>query len=445
MAPKRSKKQDASRTHQALLKCLREAKRVNIESGPLLSPNAADREMEWFESAKGGVKLTGECVDAFSDVVDALEQDNRIGFEYSVNAITKRVKSFLLAAVLGEKPFDRKDVVADIAWNALKADFGEKHRRASYFVPIVNLDLSEVGEIVIGAVKIYPYSESAREKMEAPMAEVIRGTTGHTDEEKERLVKSVLARAKLPANCCVAEISMEVNPDSGHEFAAALARESVAILRLLAPAFAGWGPHPVPALLGEVAQGTRVQTRLVPGQEFNIDVGLVGIGPMVSLKLTRRGLDEIQGEFLALGMAVKPLPRKRADIEKKLATALRWYSDAIVEPELNARFLKFCISLEALLLGGDTESITTRLAQSVAVLLADDCESRLANERLVKDVYYIRSRIAHEGRDTEARRHIEGVRVAAALSILRVAQLAQEESIRSADELTTWVKRRLYG
>jgi len=429
---------------QALLRCLQEAQRVDIEPGPFPPRHDVGRAIEWFELFKGGVRLTGDCVDAFSDVLDALERDRRIGYEFSLKTIMERLRSFLLGAVFGESNFDRKNVGAEMAWNALKARFGEKHTLASYFVPIVNLELSGIDEIVIGVVRIYPNSPSATEKIKASLAEIIRGSPRYTEEEQERHIESMSQQAQPPPGCCVAELTLKVHPDRGYELAAAAARESVAILRLLALFFAGPGPHPIPALLGEVAQGERVQTRLAPGQEFGIQAGLVGVGPIVPFRLTQQVLDDMRGELDALGAAVVPSLPQRLDIQNRLSTALLWYSDAIVEPEVNGKFLKFCIALESLLLDREDEAIATKLAQSVAVLLTDDSNRRLANDRFLRDIYRVRSRIAHEGKDMRARRYVDRVESVAAASILRVAHLAHEERVGSGSDLGEWVKQRLY-
>lgn len=406
--------------------------------------SSAERYVDRFRFPKGGVRLAGDCVDAFYDVVDALEDDRRIGYEFSGKTIRDRVSDLLLSAVFGETEFDRGEVDAETAWKALLGEFGEKHREASYFVPIVNLELSGVDEVVVGAVKIHANTPSMMERIEASIAELIQGNPRYTEEQQERQLKAILAEIELPPGCCLAEMSLMVHPERGHELAAAAARESVAILRLVALLIERSGVAAVPALLGEVAQAARVQISLIPGQEFHIQGGLVGIGPVQPLKLTRKTMEDLRRELKALGAAVASRLPERGDMQNRISTALRWYSDAIIEPEVSGRFLKFCVALEALLVDRDTEAVGTKLAQSVAVLLAADEESRLANDSLVRDIYKVRSRIAHEGRDMRVPRFLHAVQRIAAASILRVARLAEEEGVKSAGDLTKWVKQRLY-
>jgi len=414
-------------------------------AGPLSRRSDEERCVEWFRFPKGGVRLASDSVDALKDVVAALEDDGRIGYEFSAKTIQERVKDLLLGAVFGETDFDRAEVDAQTAWNALLGSLKGGFRQASYFVPIVNLELSGLEEVVVGAAKVQANTPSMKDKIKASMAQIIQGNPHYTEDEQERELAFVLEHIDVPAGCCTAEVSLRVHPDRGFELAEAAARESVAILRLVALLSEQWGPPAVPSLLGEVIQAHRVQFRLAEGQEFGIQGGMVGIGPVQTLRLTRKAVEDLQPQLKALGAAVeRPVPRRK-DMQYRISTALRWWSDAIVEPEASSRFLKFCVALEALLIDRETDAIATKLAQSVAVLLADDTEARLRYDALTREIYDTRSRIAHEGKDARVRRLMGDVHRIAAASILSVAGLAYEKQFTSAGDLTKWVKGQLYG
>jgi len=445
MTTKRAKSQKKRPPEQALLVCLREAERLGSIAVPLSRRGDEERRVEWFRFPKGGVRLARDSVDAFKDVVAALEDDARIGYEFSAKTMQERVKDLLLAAVFGETDFDRAEVDAQTAWRALLGTFERGFREASYFVPIANLELSGVDEVVVGAAKLHANTPSMKDKISASMAQIIRGNPRYTEEEQERQLAFMLEQIDLPTGCCTAEVSLRVHPDRGFELAAAAARESVAILRLVALLSERWGPPAVPSLLGDVIQAHRVQFRLAEGQEFGIQGDMVGIGPVQRLRLTRRDIEDVRPHLKALGTAVERPVHRRKDMQSRISAALRWWSDAIVEPEPNSRFLKFCVALEALLIDRETDAIATKLAQSVAVLLADDTEARLRYDALTREIYNTRSRIAHEGKDARARRLMGDVHRIAAASILSVAGLAYEKQFTSADDLTKWVKGQLYG
>jgi hypothetical protein len=277
------------------------------------------------------------------------------------------------------------------------------------------------------------------------MSQIMQGNPHYAEEEQERQVEFMLSQIEPPAGCCIAGVSLRVHPDRGHELAVAAGRESVAILRLMALLSERWGPPAVPSLLGEVPQVYRVQFRLAEGQEFGMQSGMVGMGPVQPLRLTRKDIEDLQPHLKALGAAVeRPVPLRK-DIQKRISAALRWWSDAIVEAEPSSRFLKFCVALEALLAGGRRGAITTVLAQSVAVLLADDVEGRLRYDALTRDIYDTRSNIAHEGEDARVRRLMGDAHRISAASILSVAGLAYEKQFTSANDLAKWVKGQLYG
>jgi hypothetical protein len=445
MTTKRAKSRKKRPPEQALLLCLRQAQRLDSIAVPLSRRGDEERCVEWFRLPDGGVRLARDSVDAFYELVDTLEDDRRIGYEFSAKTIQKKVKDLLLSAVLGETDFDRAEVDAQTAWRALLGTFERGFRQASYFVPIANLELSGLDEVVVGAAKIHANTPSMKDKISASMAQIIRGNPRYTEEEQERQLAFVLEHIDLPTGRCTAEVSLRVHPDRGFELAAAAARESVAILRLVALLSERWGPPAVPSLLGDVIQAHRVQFRLAEGQEFGIQGDMVGIGPVQPLCLTRKAVKDLQPQLKALGAAVERRVHERRDMQYRISTALRWWSDAIVEPEASSRFLKFCVALEALLIDRETDAIATKLAQSVAVLLADNTEARLSYDALTREIYDTRSRIAHEGKDARVRRLMAAVHRIAAASILSVAGLAYEKQFTSADDLTKWVKGQLYG
>jgi hypothetical protein len=445
MTAKGAKSRREGSAARALLICLRQAQRLDTLDMRSSRRGGAERRVERFRIGQGGVRLAGDSVDAFYDVVDALEDDRRIGYEFSAKVIQERVQDFLLGAVFGETDFDRADVDAQTARSALMRAFREEFREASYFVPIVNLQLSGVEEVVVGAATIRANTPLMKDKIKASVAQIIRANPRYTEEEQEQQLRFMLGQIELSAGCCTAEVILRVHPGRGHELAAAAARETVAVLRLVALLFERWGPPAVPYLLGEVSQTHRVQLRLAEGQEFGIQGDMVGIGPVQALRLTRKDIRQMQPQLDALGAAVEHPVSRRGDMQNRISTALRWWSDAIVEPEPSSRFLKFCVALEALLIDRETDAIVTKLAQSVAVLLTDDPEARLKNDSLIREIYDVRSRIAHEGRDARARRLMNVTRLTVAALILRVAGLVHEEHVTSADDLGKWVKGRLYG
>ena len=99
MTAKRAKSRKGRSPDQALLVCLQQAQRLDTLDMRSSRRGDAERRVEWFRISQGGVRLAGDSVDAFKDVVDALEDDGRIGYEFSAKTIQERVKAFVLSAL----------------------------------------------------------------------------------------------------------------------------------------------------------------------------------------------------------------------------------------------------------------------------------------------------------------------------------------------------------
>ncbi|HVU96078.1 MAG TPA: hypothetical protein VHE34_12680 [Puia sp.] len=89
------------------------------------------------------------------------------------------------------------------------------------------------------------------------------------------------------------------------------------------------------------------------------------------------------------------------DLQQKILNSVEWCGRALVDPDTVKALLQFVIAIESLLQFNEgsfiTPSIVSHLSDSVAFLLGNDRKSRIECAGYIKDLYAIRSKIAHTG------------------------------------------------
>jgi hypothetical protein len=93
------------------------------------------------------------------------------------------------------------------------------------------------------------------------------------------------------------------------------------------------------------------------------------------------------------------LKKKSAtEYEEVLLRAVHWFSAALLETELENSFLFMIISLETLFTPKDRDPISTAIAESVALIFADELAKRKEIKATIKKYYAMRSGISHGGK-----------------------------------------------
>lgn len=84
-------------------------------------------------------------------------------------------------------------------------------------------------------------------------------------------------------------------------------------------------------------------------------------------------------------------------LEESIASSIRWYRYANRSPEDEEKFLKYIISIESLLVKGESESKANNIADRAVSILQFHTEFRQDYNIFFRDVYDVRSQIVHSG------------------------------------------------
>lgn len=138
--------------------------------------------------------------------------------------------------------------------------------------------------------------------------------------------------------------------------------------------------------------------------------------------------------------------QSHSEIERRLLLAIEWIGKGIYDLDSTKSFVQYIFALEAILQKQDRvliqPSIVSQIAETAAFLLAEDYEKRCEIEKLVKDLYGVRSAIVHSGKNEVQSKSLEDA-LWLARSITRWFLMKSE--IRTSDEILEFVKKKKYG
>ena len=138
----------------------------------------------------------------------------------------------------------------------------------------------------------------------------------------------------------------------------------------------------------------------------------------------------------------------RSDWEEKLVRSINWIGRGLRNDDLTMSFLQMLVSLECLLVFDApeflSESITAKMSDGVAYVLADDKEKRLSIVKTMKGMYGLRSKVVHAGKEgISASQLIElfSISRAVLISFFHAPDLRQ---INNATDFLNWFNNKKY-
>ncbi len=92
--------------------------------------------------------------------------------------------------------------------------------------------------------------------------------------------------------------------------------------------------------------------------------------------------------------------KSASGFHKQILLSIRWLGQALTEKSASVSFLKMTISLEILFTSSGgifSPSLTSQIAENVAFIISDNLDTRLSIDAKLRELYSVRSKIAHYG------------------------------------------------
>jgi hypothetical protein len=321
-------------------------------------------------------------------------------------------------------------------WKRWLDDFEVPSEAARYYTLVAGLELEEA--IEIGTVKLSPWNETVRHELYARLGLSEGGTADR--EAWEREWKDDIGRGfPIGWGIAIAEDSIAgAEPIRARALFRERVEEALHVLAFFRVFVWPVGARVVLSLSGNAPAGRNV----IVSHTTDDRIGLSGERATLPFILTRDRWEH--AKLIGLDFVSELLSKPRAAREKLEATcinAIEWVSRGLQDDVADSRFLKFCVGMESLLLKRSDQPLGGTMAERVAFLLGGTGAAREQIYFRVKDIYKVRSDIAHEGRSTRLEEDLGSAQFFAVYVVQAFLRRMRELTWETREDFEEWCDR----
>lgn len=336
--------------------------------------------------------LSNEFVDLFEDVARTLLQDENWSEKFSEKYVDGLLQRILAKTLRDGKP-DKIELYVDEIIDEFKS-YSLEH---IVYVPLVGIQMS-MEELPVGKIVLKKMTDSNTAVL---MSEIEKITLSLKSTPEDKAMILELHQREIADNlkgqvCSVFKVIAE--PDQARERAEEETRRVIDLFRFSIPALYPKDYNVAIGLQGEVFRVSRwIPILSTDGKSFNTHAHIVG--PLIPFEINEPHLEHMNkiGVF-KLSKVIAKLDRELGDFERVVLRALHWLANSQTQEENENKLLNLITCLETFLSPRDGNPIGTFIAEAVAILLADDFESRKRLKKRVQELYRLRSAVSHGGR-----------------------------------------------
>jgi hypothetical protein len=293
----------------------------------------------------------------------------------------------------------------------------------SVIVPLSGFDVPDA-PLEVGKVRIRFLDGPDCDDLIGTISTIIDGTA-HPEGEKGPMKALIAGPLKTHlAGQVVAESSVVAEAVRAREIAEEETRKALDVIRYTLAAVVPRGMRVEIGLMHEVYGGPKL-TPLIErdGKSFTLHVERVG--PLMLFKLDKETVDTMQDlGLLQMGQILgKKAPTA---LELSLIRSLRWFGVMTGQGDAGHRLVAGMVCLETLLAPGDREPISNYVAESAALLLGNGSSGKRQVKKRVKELYGIRSAIAHGASKPPGERDVDDLTAICGEVIQRLLPLLSE-------------------
>jgi len=306
---------------------------------------------------------------------------------------------------------------------------------------IDNLKLDGINEIKIGNVCITPY-DLIKDNLIKNINSVIDPNPHYNEQEKDELKKHAYERIQKLSNKVCARVGVRAEQNASFIKGAQEIDSVINLLRCFIPLLFSRGSDVTLGLSGEFFRHSRYAISFKCSGGFSDEMKLSKINEYILDTEKLKHLED-KCHLKDLGEILSKNISSRSEIEKRISTAIRWIGTAMEDDYDCDKFFKFSVALECLLTNR-SEEITTPLAERCAFILSDDKEKRIDVFKRIKDLYGIRSKIAHEGQIEIENNNLEYIMWASISCLLTICDNMNKYKWYDFDDLVKWVQEKKF-
>lgn len=363
-----------------------------------------ENEMKtWWYRNNISVYLDSDGLECFKKAMEEIFKNKIIKYNFPENHIEDKFKDIITETY--KVPLSERRKLINDELEKLKLDFKEEIKEWAFWIPITNFKLFTNQPFSIGNVNFFILDEKKGEEITDNIK---------IKDEKDEQFKQDIQEHYITQNHgkVFAEAKVRGVQKYAREEAMNKIRMVINVLRLYT---------------GSSEENFGIVGEIIPKFyrkhfEFTIDddyhsYPMELVGSLDEFVLTPDRIKHMKENELDLldRMLSKQKPNY---FERRLLTAIYWFGEAIGSKEFKEKdihvekpkihenleyfkfgekYLKLFTALESILIFEDHEPITLNISERVAMLLGVNYEERKQIKKILKELYYVRSKIVHKG------------------------------------------------
>ncbi len=369
--------------------------------------------------------LGSEGISCVDHAVDLIAADEVLGEHFSRGFISNKVNG-LIQTLLDVKD---QDLQAKTVEN-VKLLVQELEKTAivqwNIMIPITNLAL-KISPFQIGRVSFALMDKKLTDETLSAFKEINEGTISPEEVKREgiKMIDELVQRSYMGK--AVATVTVEAaDQGSAVEHAEDEIEHALNVLRFFGRAVLQNDARRYRIFVGAegtIFSGKHTTICLIPKQQFTLPFRHTGY--FFPYEIDTKTLTLIRKLWLPeLSVILQKHDKKRTEFEKLLVTAVDFFGTAMNQPNAREAYLSFVISLESLLLKENEPR--GLLAERVAIIVGETYEAREELFKQMEHIYYVRSRIVHNGFTDLTEDDLGLVSIIAFQAILRLVSMSKK-------------------
>ena len=356
------------------------------------APNGEEEATRLVALRGRGYTLHQETDREYRRLLSALLNKHHWSERVSEKWLDRRLSEILVDLL--HSPTAMRAAIAQTKLEELRGVYEDSLEQVTAYLPVLGVVLRD-GDLRVGTVTLRVATEGLLEQLADRLQAIVERTLNTPDEQAAiyQQLRNDLQRGFVAG--LVSEFNIVAEPGRALERAEEETRRALELLRFAIPVFYPRDRHVMIGLPGDVIYTRRGS--LVLGAShytWNSEIG----GARDHLELNRDRLSHLNSlGFSTFSELLGQSNSVLNDFERVLLSALHWFSSAQTQVELENGFLSLMTCLETMLTPRDGSPIGTAVAEGVALILAEELETRRYVKKHLRELYKKRSAVSHGG------------------------------------------------
>ncbi len=416
--------------HQEKMKIFIE-KLKNIINNVSAPTKKGERCQSFFLSDGVAFTLCDEYAVEYNNLLKDLLRQGAWGEKFSESYISNHIRDVIVKTIKDEK-LDNLTAYFEELINGLDGYSQEQ----VVLVPVANVVMVG-GVLPIGYIILKRIDDKRIDELMGRIALVINASELSGEEKKNRIqMARKVFLSPINGKVC-AEYKVVAEPRRAKELAEEELRRALDLFRFSMPALYHDSLNCLIGLEGEIIQGSR-STLIISSDAKSFSAPSELVGALQPFELSPGNVDIMKGiGVFGLSDILKKV--ETTEFERFLLHGIHWYSDSIMQIKLENKLTSLMSCLETLLNPKESlSSITSAIAEGVALICAKETESRIKIDKRIKELYRKRSALSHGGEKEILSADIEELRMLAHAFLRNMIDKLGEFKVQS--DLFEWIK-----